>query len=68
MVQQIKILATKSDDLCFIQRTQMEKGEKDSCKLYSDFHTCSVGDTMYAHTHTLNAARFGCKNQKPVLL
>ena len=56
MVQQIKALATKTDNLCSIPRTHLVEGWKektDTHKLSSGLYRCTHLHThTHAHTHT----------------
>lgn len=53
MVQQMKVLATKSDDCSLIPRPTWWEQKNNSCKLSSDFHVWAVAlGHKHAHTYT----------------
>lgn len=53
MVQQLKVLPTKPDDVNFILESTWQKERTDSCKLSYDLHTCIMEwlCTYSPHTH-----------------
>lgn len=54
MVQQLKVLPTKPEDVSFILESTWQKERTDSCKLSYDLHTCIMEwlCTYSSHTHT----------------